>query len=220
MDIKCANCLCVPDRCNKLQEVECTFCIKEECCCADIHLKKSDYRRFFVNIRKMYATALGIEILCIASAEIGQNGSLFLLGYSSFFDIAISYVIGYGLAGFTTFVTILGRYKIENVMDGCCSVLDCQKDNSFLDGLKKSFGNFANGMKILPTLYKQPGLMQILKTSLYVLITAESACILTAETVDILLFKHGLWLSVPLALLVGAFTIAAIESWKKNKLVD
>jgi len=83
--------------------------------------------------------------------------------------------------------------------------------------LKKSFTNFANGIKTIPKLYKQRGLTQILKTSLYVLITAESACILTAETVDILLFKHGLWLSVPLALLVGSFTIAATESWKKSK---
>jgi hypothetical protein len=56
-----------------------------------------------------YAAALGIEILCIAAAEIGENTALYLFGFNPS-GIAIAYILGYALAGFTTFATILGRY--------------------------------------------------------------------------------------------------------------
>ena len=49
-----------------------------------------------------------------------------------------------------------------------------------------------------------------------ILITAESACILTAETVDLLLYKHSMILSIPLALLAGAFTVVAPEAYRRT----
>ena len=44
---------------------------------------------------------------------------------------------------------------------------------------------------------------------------AESECILTAETVDLVFYNYSLFLSIPLALLAGAFTIVAPEAFKK-----
>ena len=55
----------------------------------------------------MYAAALGIEILCIMSAEIGENIGLYTFGFN-LHGIVIAYVLGYALAGFSTFMTILG----------------------------------------------------------------------------------------------------------------
>lgn len=65
-------------------------------------------RSFFFYAKGLYAAALGIEILCIAAAEIGENTGLYLFGFNAG-GIAIAYVMGYALAGFVTFVTILGR---------------------------------------------------------------------------------------------------------------
>jgi hypothetical protein len=52
---------------------------------------------------------------------------------------------------------------------------------------------------------------------LIILVTAESACILTAETIDLIFYKHSMLLSIPLALLVGSFTVTAPEAYKKTK---
>ena len=57
----------------------------------------------------------------------------------------------------------------------------------------------------------------ILKTILIILITAESVCILTAETVDLIFYKYSILLSIPLALLAGAFTVVAPEAYRKTK---
>jgi len=164
----------------------------------------------------MYVSALAIEILCIMSAEIGENIGFFLFGYQRIDSISIGFVLGYALAGFSTFASILGRYNLDNVMDGCCSALDC-KDNGFISGFKASFRNFGLGITKIPHLYKQPYAKQILKTTFYVMIVSESLCILSAETIDFVLYRHSLWLSIPLALVIGTFTIAAVESYKKIK---
>jgi len=50
------------------------------------------------------------------------------------------------------------------------------------------------------------------------LITAESACILTAETIGIIFYNYSIVLSIPLALLVGALTIVIIEAYKIIKV--
>jgi hypothetical protein len=55
----------------------------------------------------------------------------------------------------------------------------------------------------------------IVRTSVFILIIAESACILTAKTVDLVFYNYSLFLSIPLALLAGAFTIVAPEAFKK-----
>jgi hypothetical protein len=39
---------------------------------------------------------------------------------------------------------------------------------------------------------------------------------MTAETVDLLLYKHSMILSIPLALLAGAFTVVAPEAYRKT----
>lgn len=214
--MKCVDCLCVPEVCSKVKREDCEICIKDDCCCIDIHLKQKQSVRFFSNVKSLYASALGIEILCILSAEIGQNSSFFIFGFKTPFAIVMSYTLGYGLAGFTTFATILGRYTLDKVVDGCCSVLEDDHDG-FVASIKTTFKNFATGVKKIPELHKSPDFKQIIKTSLYVLVTAESACILTAETVNLVFFRHTLWLSIPLSLLAGAFAITAIEAYKKTK---
>jgi len=70
----------------------------------------------------------------------------------------------------------------------------------------------------MPQLRKQPNLNYILKTSLFILVTAESACILTAETVDLIFYQYSVLLSVSLALLASAFTVVALEAYRKLKV--
>jgi hypothetical protein len=168
-------------------------------------------------VKGFYAAALGIEILCIGAAEVGENTGLYLFGFNPL-GILIAYVMGYTLAGFTTFVTILGRYNFSSdQICSCCSVLEQDSRKGFLTNLKTTFTNFAVGFKKLPYLYKQSNLKMILKTSVVILITVESACILTAETVDLVFYKYSILLSVPLALFAGALTVVVPQAYRKVK---
>lgn len=162
----------------------------------------------------MYVAALALEVLCIMSAETGQNMGFFLFGYQRIEGISLGFILGYTFAGFSTFASILGRYNFDNIMDGCCSALDC-KNRKFISILSSSFRNFAIGITRMPYLHKQPYAKQIIRTSIYVLVVSESFCILSAEMVDFVFYRQSLWLSIPLALLAGAFAIAAVESYKK-----
>jgi hypothetical protein len=247
MILKCAECQCTPTACNREGLEECANCTKEVCCCINIHPKEdfcceedvcchkgsshskeslstfssfSSITEFFKYTKGLYAAALGIEILCIAAAEIGENTILSLFGSINPFGIVIAYATGYVLAGFTTFVTILGRYNYDSnqIIDSCCSVLE-QKDvdKRFISNLITTFRNFAAGLKKISLLHKQSNLKYILRTSLYILFTAESICILTAESVDLIFYKYSLILSVPLALIAGAFTVVAPEAYRKIK---
>ena len=74
-----------------------------------------------------FAAALGIEILCISAAEIGQNTIFYFFGYH-LQGIVLGYIAGYAAAGFTTFMTILGRYDLNTKIDSCCSVLEQQSN--------------------------------------------------------------------------------------------
>jgi hypothetical protein len=175
--------------------------------------------RFLRYVKRLYAAALGIEILCIAAAEIGENISLYILGFNHI-GLPIAYVIGYSLATFTTFATILGRYKYgssNSNIDSCCSVLEQDHKNGFISNVVITFKNFGLGLRKMKELPKQSNLGQILKTSIVILITAETACIITAETVDLIFYKHAIYLSIPLALVAGAFTVAASEAYRKMK---
>lgn len=135
--------------------------------------------------------------------------------------IIIAYVMGYRLAGFTTFVTILGRYNYSSGQTcSCCSVLEQDSRKGFITNLKTTFANFFTGFKKLPYLHNQPDLRNILKMGLVILITAESACILTAETVDIVFYNYSILLSVPLALAAGAFAVVVPEAYRKSKSVE
>jgi hypothetical protein len=179
---------------------------------------KGSIHKFFRHVKSLYAAALGIEILCITAAELGENTGLYVLGFNHI-GIPFAYAMGYLLATFTTFVTILGRYKYASGdrIDGCCSVLEQDNNKGFLPNVVTTFKNFGLGLRKLKDLPKQPNLREILKTSLVILVTAETACILTAETVDLIFYKHAIYLSVPLALLAGAFTVVAPEAYRKMK---
>jgi hypothetical protein len=238
MVLVCAECQCAPEECakNSQNTTQCKNCIKPICCCIDFHqdllnntINHSNthvtfYNRFssivtfLLYAKGIYAAALGIEILCIAAAEIGENTALYLFGFNPP-GIAIAYSMGYALAGFTTFATILGRYDYgspNKTICSCCSVLEQNSQKGFISNLKVTFKNFALGIKKLPYLYKQQNLKIILTTSLVILITAESVCILTAETVDLIFYKYSIMLSIPLALLAGAFTVVAPEAYRKT----
>jgi hypothetical protein len=180
-------------------------------------LSSSFFSQFIKNIRGLYAAALGIEILCISAAEIGENTGLYLFGFN-LVGTPIAYAMGYALAGFTTFAAILGRYNYgsSRKIDSCCSVLEQGAGSGFIPNLKTTFKNFVIGITKLPHLHRQPNLKYILKASAYILITAESVCILTAETVDLIFYQYSILLSIPLALLAGAFTIVAPEAYRNT----
>jgi hypothetical protein len=50
------------------------------------------------------------------------------------------------------------------------------------------------------------------------LVTAETACILTAETIDLIFYKQSMLLSIPLALLAGSLAVVLPEAYKKSKM--
>ncbi len=233
MSLRCAECQCAPQECiqEDIGNSKCRNCTKDICCCLNIHQRlkysinkfnrsrssTSSVSRFLAHVKGFYAAALGIEILCIGAAELGENTGLYMFGFNPL-GILIAYVMGYALAGFTTFVTILGRYNFSSdQICSCCSVLEQDSRKGFLTNLKTTFTNFAVGFKKLPYLYKLSNLKMILKTSVVILITAESACILTAETVDLVFYTYSIFLSVPLALFAGALTVVVPEAYRKVK---
>ena len=198
-------------------------CCLEGTCKDNLQSNKNNYLQksygliqFFKNAKGLYAAALGIEILCISAAEIGENLGLYIFGFN-IVGIPIAYALGYMLAGLVTFVTILGRYDYDEKIDSCCSVLGKNAHKGFVINLQITFKNFIDGCKKITKLHKQKNLKSILKSSLYILVTAESACILTAETVGIVFYQYSIFLSVPLALLVGAFTVVAPQAYKMKQ---
>lgn len=84
--------------------------ITKDCEAKRLPLPFPKLAQFFKNVKSMYATALGIEMLCIAAAETGENTGLYILGFNHI-GIPLAYAIGYALSTFTTFATILGRYE-------------------------------------------------------------------------------------------------------------
>lgn len=181
-----------------------------------MHIKEKQTVRFFCNVKSMYASALGIEILCILSAEVGQNTGLLFFGLQNPFGIMVSYAMGYGFAGFATFATILGRLNFDVCVTGCCSALE--QNVGFVSNLKSSFRNFAIGIQKIPTLHGRSDFSQIVRTSLYILVASESICIVTAETVNLAFFRHTLWLSIPLSILAGALAITVVEAYRRSKI--
>lgn len=237
INIVCSECKCSINNCknNKflIKTIKCKNCIKDICCCITIHANKfrkkslsssqnisskSNTQLFFNVTKNLLSAALGIEILCIMAAEIGENIGLYTFGFN-LTGIVLAYVIGYALAGFTTFMTILGRYTGTGLkIDSCCSVLEQQSSKGFLFNMFLTFGYFRKGIKKILYLKKEPNLKYILKTSMVILITAESACILTAETIGIVFYNYSILLGIPLALLIGALTVVFIEAYKKVKI--
>lgn len=173
---RCAECLCVPQECGR--KFLCLVCSKESCC-VEGHAKRSRLSEFFYHAKSLYAAALGIEILCIGAAEIGENSGLYFFGFNPV-GIAIAYAMGYELAGLTTFITIFGRYNGETACS-CCSVLEQRAGKGFFANLGGTMRDFGAGAVKLRHLYRQPNLRQLLKSSITILITAESACILNGR---------------------------------------
>ena len=233
----------------KTQE-SCVNCTREVCCCSAIHRTSANTRinlvsnddccasgtreskvqlqgmsvsqsvyKFFQNVKCMYAVALGIEILCIAAAETGENTGFYFFGFNQI-GIPFGYAMGYALATFTTFTTILGRYQYggsADKIDSCCSALEQDENRTLLSNITTTFKNFGSGVRKLRDLHKQPNMKEIVKSSLRILVTAETTCIITAETVDLIFYRHALYLSIPLALLAGAFAVAAPEAYRKMR---
>jgi hypothetical protein len=76
---------------------------------------------------------------------------------------------------------------------------------------------FVVGFQRLTQIHNQQGFRIILKKSLFILMTAESACILIAETVDLVLYQHFILFSIPLALMAGAFTVVVPQAYRKTR---
>jgi len=172
----------------------------------------------------VFVAALGIEILCIMSAEIGQNIGLYILGFN-LLGIVSSYILGFSMAGFSTFMSILGRHDFNNksnmkIEGGCCSFLDEMSSKGFIFNLVETFINFKRGLTKFIINKNNPQMKNILKSSIVILITAESACIITAETVDLLFYKSSLFFAIPLSLIIGTFTLTAVESLKNIKNIN
>jgi hypothetical protein len=195
------------------------------CCCSSIHDKRiSILTLLFKFIKKMFVAALGIEILCIMSAEIGQNTGLYIFGFN-LLGIILSYMMGFALAGFSTFMSILGRYDFScssksKIEGGCCSFLEESSSKGFIFNLIETFLNFKRGLVQFIINKNNPQMKNIVKSSIIILITAESACIITAETVDLLFYKSYLFLAIPLSLIIGTLTLTIVESLKKIKNVN
>jgi hypothetical protein len=119
---------------------KCTLCTKRICCCQGIHKNSSSdirsIRLFLHHTKILFAAALGIEILCISAALIGENSAYYIFGYN-ISGIILGYVLGFAAAGFTTFMTILGRYNPRNKIDSCCPVLEQQSGKGFFQILFK-----------------------------------------------------------------------------------
>ena len=186
VNIVCSECQCFFNICNNNEfltnNIKCKNCIKDICCCISIHIKrvikkslplspnfsvKSKRKLFFDTTKNMYPAALGIEILCIMAAEIGENIGLYTFGFN-LLGIMLAYIIGYALAGFTTFMTILGRYSFStnnnNIkIKGCCSLLEQQSHKGFLPNMLFTFKGFITGFRKFPDLQRQSNLKLILK---------------------------------------------------------
>jgi hypothetical protein len=218
INFACADCGCSPE-CRNRFKISCKICIRQVCCCESMHKKYSKILFFSSYTKSLFPAAIGIEILCITAAETGLNIGLYLFGYHAV-GIALSYVTGYSLAALTTFIAILGRTRYGHNIDSCCSVLEQQANNGFTSNLILTFRNFASGLSKLSNLSSQPDLKNILKASIIILTTAESACILTAETIDLIFYKQSFLLASILGLFVGSFTLVGIEAYKKIRSND
>ena len=133
---------------------------------------------------------------------MNSHASFLIFGYKTAIGVTLGYILGYGLSAFTTFATILGRSTYSEKMCSCCSVLD-QGSNGFVGTLLMTLENCGIGVKKMTKLHKQPNLKTILWTSIIILVTAETACILTAETIDLVFYRHSLFISIPLSLFAG-----------------
>lgn len=166
----------------------------------------------------LFPSALGIEIICILSSITGESLGFYLFGFNVV-GIIYAYSLGFIVAGFTIFLVILGRYREHQSFDLCC-----HDNNQFLMGFKSNFittfKHFKNGCYSLSLLFYNKNKNKLLKRALYLLLTAESICVITAQTIDLLFYNYSVFLSIPLALIIGSLVISIqqAEEMKKNKI--
>ncbi len=81
----CAECDCVHELCKNLEIKDCNRCTKQTCYCITLRKRREGNKhsamRFLHHTRTLFAAALGIEILCISAAEIGENSAFYFFGY-------------------------------------------------------------------------------------------------------------------------------------------
>jgi hypothetical protein len=205
----CPRCLCVPTECN-----QCVVCDSEGCCAPAHEKMRPAILQLFGHARGMFAAALGIEILCIAFAEIGENTGFLLFGYR-LPGAAVAYAMGYSLAGLSTFLTILGRSRGTECGEGCCSLLENAGRKGIWPNLYGTLRDFASGARRLARVDREQNIKAVVRSSLVILVTAESACILAAETVDLVFYQYSMLLSIPLSLLAGVLAIVLPQAYKK-----
>ena len=224
--LACAQCKCSPEVCSRVI-IKCKNCIIENCYCASMHpnqfkiFKNLSYiPLIFQNIKKVFVAALGIEILCIISADSWRKYWTVYFLVLTYWVSLFAYFLGFAIAGFSTIMTILGRWEFNDdgnikKIQGCCSFLEGNSNKGFLFNMKFTFLNFGKGLAQFIHHRNNPQIKSILKTSIVILITAESACILTAETVTLVFYQYSMYLAIPLALLIGTFTLTLVESIRK-----
>jgi hypothetical protein len=188
--------------------------------------RDSATRRFLRETRRMFPSAFGIEVLCVASAEIGGLVALSTYGFNAF-GITMAYVMAYALAGFATFLSILGRtrttstgHQHDSLVSGCAGFADHESGHStmgFASALKQTFVDIGAGLNILPRLHELPNSGRIVRASLLVLLSAESGCIIAAATVDVMLYQYSAFLSIPIALSAGTLTVAFLAAYRSAK---
>jgi hypothetical protein len=168
----------------------------------------------------LFPSALGIEIICILSSITGESIGFYLFGFNVV-GIIYAYSLGFIVAGFTIFLIILGRYREHQSL-----TLGCHDNHQFHLGFRSNFittfKHFKKGWFSIPILFYNPNRNHLLKKALYLLLTVESICVITAQTTDFLLYNYSVFLSFPLALIAGSLVIsiqqAEEEINKKNKL--
>jgi len=177
----------------------------------DIMKKTNEMKSKFGRIKSMFLTAIGLEILCFTSAGVGESIGLLFFGYSTF-GITMGYLCGFGLAGFLTLITIIGRTAKSGTSGSCCLGHDTAK--GLIDALKLTVGDFVQGIRVVLGKRDMRQWRVTLINSIRILITAESCCIVTAETIDLIFYRYSQMISIPLGIIAGATSILAINLLK------
>src|SRR5215204_5070708 len=188
ISVRCAECRCVQQECINVDVQGCSLCTKDVCCCENIHNSSRRCSTLKKPLTMAKIIATPEHEDCCASGSCENNN--------------------YSNDGLQPNLT---TRRITSASTSSFS------SSGFIPNLKTTFKNFVVGITKLPHLHRQPNLKYILKSSAYILVTAESACILTAETVDLLFYQYSIFLAIPLALLGGAFTVVAPEAYRKIK---
>ncbi len=183
--------------------------------------KRNSFTALFLKeTKRLFPSSFGIEVLCVASAEIGGFLALWHYGFNSF-GITMSYIMAYAFAGFTTFASILGRsanaHDEDEIVCGCGDMEHGNGSTGYAAGIKQTFVNFASGLSMMTKLHRKSNAKRIIKASLIVLISAESGCIIAAATIDIMLYQYSAFLSIPAALLAGTLTVASMAAYRSVK---